>query len=800
MPRAFTVRNGWSSGEWSPFLLGRTDLDQYYRALQKAENFIVTPEGALVRRPPTRRLGPTKNTGNVRLVPFVPVSDVSIVIELGNQYARFWTQTGVIGGGTPVEVTTPWTTADLPDLAFAQDADVLYVVHPNYPPYKISRLGPSSFSCAAVAFLDGRAPLGPLNFNAGLTATITGTWPNLTITMSAALFIASDVGRVFFVRDTTNKRAYYVTINTVVSSTVANGTGTYRIGNANPAASTEWALGLFSSTRGCTSVTFHESRLWYGGFTSAPDVITGSVSNSFDNFESISPDTSLNESANADKAIVRRVTGNSVDTVRWMVSGSDLLLVGTTSGEFTVRPGVSGFLTPTEAVVRRATQRGSAPVAPIRVDGTVFFVQRGNTRLRQVKYDIETDSLITVDATLLASHLVETGIRHVTYQQSPYSVLWLLTQDDQLVGITVESDQKVLGAHRHRLGGGLRGRAPAVLDMACVPAIKTNFVGEPANQAQQDVLFLAVRRTQGGALQQTVEVMEPLPQAVTADAPQERQAYSVERAVYLDCQQSVGRQWRITAASEVGGHVVFTYSSNSPDIVANLEIVFRGLAWRKGQEIVSLTAGNREPFVVLSPNLTTRTFKVALPITPTVPLSLANFGLPAGSVLTTEIDFLPPLAGERLFSVTPPAAELGDTYDYAVDGRLLKSDSLADRPASFVVGGYPYRSEAVTMPIGLLTQQAPSDLGEPGNVHRVNLRVWASIGGFVEVAGSNRVEQIVTATTQNLMDAPPKPAYTDVSLPTAGTYDGDQALRIYTEDIYPLSLLALSALVDTKPR
>jgi hypothetical protein len=333
-----------------------------------------------------------------------------------------------------------------------------------------------------------------------------------------------------------------------------------------------------------------------------------------------------------------------------------------------------------------------------------------------------------------------------------------------------------------------------------VPAIKTNLVGEPANQAQQDVLFLAVRRTQGGALQQTVEVMEPLPQAVTADAPQERQAYSIERAVYLDCQQSVGRQWRITAASETGGHVVFTYSTNSPDAVANLEIVFRGLAWRAGQKIMSLTAGNRQPFVMVSPNLAARTFKIALPSNPGVPLSLAGIGLPVGSVLTTEIDFLPPLAGERLSSVTPPTSQLGDTYDFAVDGRLLGSSSLADRPASLVVGGYPYRSEAVTMPIGLLAQQAPSDLGEPGNVHRVNLRVWASIGGFVEVVGSNRAEQIVTATTQNLMDAPPKPAYTDVSLPTAGTYDGDQALRIYTEDIYPLSILALSALVDTKPR
>jgi hypothetical protein len=451
-------------------------------------------------------------------------------------------------------------------------------------------------------------------------------------------------------------------------------------------------------------------------------------------------------------------------------------------------------------VVRRATQRGSAAVAPVRVDSTAFFVQRGNTRLRQVKYDIESDGLVTVDATLLSSHLAEAGIRRVVYQQAPYSILWMIDQNGQLTGLTIESDQKVLGAHRHRLGGGLRGRAPAVLDMACVPAIPTGLIGEPATQARQDVLFLAVRRTQGGALQQTVEVLEPIPQAITSDAPQERQAYSIERAVHLDCQEPVGRQWRIVAAEETLGALVFSYAAGNPDAVAGLEIVIRGLAWRLGQTIVSLTAGNRQPFVMLSPNPALRTFQVALPSSPSTPLSLADFGLPAGAVLTTEIDFLPPIAGERLSSVTTPAAEPGDTYDYAADGRLLGSSSLADRPASLVVGGYPYRSEAITMPLGLLTQQAPSDLGEPGTVHRVNLRVWASIGGFVEVVGSGRVEEIVTATTQNLMDAPPRPAYRDISLPTAGTYDGDQTLRIYTEAVYPLSILALSALMDTKPR
>lgn len=261
---------------------------------------------------------------------------------------------------------TPYTADTLRELRVAQDADVAYVVHPDHPPYKLRRLTATSFDMNPVVFLNGRSPLNPLNQDSTRTVTVTGTWPGpLTATATVSTFLASDIGRTLFVRDTANKIAYYMTITGYTSATVVTCSGQFRIGASNPAASSEWALGLLATNQGCRAVAFHEGRLWYGGFTSADDQIAGSVPNSFDNFETISPDLTLNEAANDDKAIGRRTTSGQVNEVLWIASNAEALAVGTGGGEFVVRPGLSGVLTPTEAAVKRASNRGSAAIAPV---------------------------------------------------------------------------------------------------------------------------------------------------------------------------------------------------------------------------------------------------------------------------------------------------------------------------------------------------------------------------------------------------------------------------------------------------
>lgn len=792
MPRATRVLSGWSAGEWTPYLGARIDLPQHSRSLRRCANFIVTPEGALLRRPPTRKLGVTKfPTGNVVFMEFVPDETSSYVIEAGNLYMRVWTASGpVMAGAEPLELVSPYTAEQVRELAFAQDADILYIVHPLHLPHKLRRLTSTptpTFDLTQVTFADGRAPLGPVNTTT-TTMTLTGTWPgSLTLTASANVFIAADAGRVVYLRDRVNKRGAYVRINTVSSPTVVIVTGLFRVGDtaALPAASTEWALGLFSTGRGCRALTFHEGRLWYAGFTDAPDTLVGSVSNAFDNFETVSPDPAVNDAANADKAITRRAGSGTVEAIQWLLSGSDVLLVGTAGAEFVVRPGVAGFLTPTEAAVRRTTGRGSeTAVRAVRIDATAFFVQRGGRVLRQVKFDLESDGFVTEDATLLCSHLTRAGIKRMAYQQAPWSVLWLTDNRDRLFGLTIEGPQQVVGAHRHPLGGSYEGRNARVRDVACVPA--------PGGGGRTDLVFLQVQRTIAGQTVRTVEVLEPGVDLTEDDRlPPERLIYALERRPYVDCYENLTQTWTITDADDVGGALRFTVDGAPP--LVGQTVVLRGLSWRLGQTIVSRTAATRTAYTVTETGPSW--FRIGVG---SVPLGPADVGLPAGVRLALDNDALPPRADLQVDTVGVPAAEAGDGYQVIADGRV-EADGTLSAPASIVVGGFQYLSEFETQVL-FLSGGVPADAGEPARISHVTLWLWGGTDAFVSVGQSRSAHQLVSATTEDLMGALPVPLFRHVMLPVDSDPQDVATVRCYTDGPVALDVIGMSFTMRTTPR
>ena len=54
MPKSQFQQTSFASGELSPLLMGRTDLDQYYKGAQDAENVVIVPQGGVKRRPGTQ--------------------------------------------------------------------------------------------------------------------------------------------------------------------------------------------------------------------------------------------------------------------------------------------------------------------------------------------------------------------------------------------------------------------------------------------------------------------------------------------------------------------------------------------------------------------------------------------------------------------------------------------------------------------------------------------------------------------------------------------------------------------------
>ncbi|KAA0020722.1 hypothetical protein F0A16_02735 [Salinicola corii] len=140
------------AGELSPLLYGRVDLAKYPSALKKCRNFLVLPQGAAVNRPGSRFIVETKNSGQVRLIPFSFNVSQTYVLEMGFNYCRIVTNGAqLLDGGSPVEFATPYGIQDLNEITFVQSADILTLCHPDHAPRQIRREGAMSWSLSELS-------------------------------------------------------------------------------------------------------------------------------------------------------------------------------------------------------------------------------------------------------------------------------------------------------------------------------------------------------------------------------------------------------------------------------------------------------------------------------------------------------------------------------------------------------------------------------------------------------------------------------------------------------------------------
>lgn len=208
MPRAALLQPSFNKGEWSPLTYGRADKEDRGKAMSLCRDFVPLVQGPITRRPGTWYVAPAKQATDARLQRFAFNVTQAYILEFGNLYVRFYTNQGqLLSGGTPYEVVTPYTTADLWGLEFTQSADVLYIVHPNYAPRKLSRLGATNWTLTTIAFQDGPylaqnvsdTYISCTKSRPGSTGTVTAT--SATGINGGAGFKSSDVGRLIRLRD-----------------------------------------------------------------------------------------------------------------------------------------------------------------------------------------------------------------------------------------------------------------------------------------------------------------------------------------------------------------------------------------------------------------------------------------------------------------------------------------------------------------------------------------------------------------------------------------------------------------------
>ena len=183
-----------TTGEVSPDVSSRFDLEQYKSALLEAENVVIRPYGAVAKRQGSQYVGQVKYSDKpTRLFEFTTNTNNSFMLEFGDKYIRVWNY----GIYTGIEVTTPFTSDILFDLNCNQSGDVMFICSGKYPIQTLSRYSDTDWRMSTYKLTE--QPYDEINTDNGPTLTVNGD----TITSTKDLFTQDMVGSVIQI-------AYYV--------------------------------------------------------------------------------------------------------------------------------------------------------------------------------------------------------------------------------------------------------------------------------------------------------------------------------------------------------------------------------------------------------------------------------------------------------------------------------------------------------------------------------------------------------------------------------------------------------------
>lgn len=248
MPKVTAVTTNFTSGELTPKMGVRIDVQRYQNGAALIENGWPIIHGGVDKRWGTIYRGPTKIANKkARLIPFVFSRTQAYWLEFGEGYMCVHTPSGQVlaAPGVPYEIATPYTEDQVQDMDFNQGADTMLLWHPAVRPRRLRR------------FADNRwvldvAPFNPVPFDeigvrplVALTLSASSVGAGRTATASAATWLAADVGRQIYAGAGT------ATITSITSSTIAVVEITHEF-DSTGLASGAWSLAQSPQT-GCTA-------------------------------------------------------------------------------------------------------------------------------------------------------------------------------------------------------------------------------------------------------------------------------------------------------------------------------------------------------------------------------------------------------------------------------------------------------------------------------------------------------------------------------------------------------------------
>lgn len=508
MPNVDILQQAFVGGEIAPEMRGRVDDVGYKNGLAVCRNFTIRPQGTADNRAGFRFVREVKDSSRkTRLIPFTFSGEQTMVIEFGHQYCRFHTEGAtVLDGANPYEIVTPYDEAHLFDIHHVQSADILTLVHPDYPPKELRRYGATDWRLVDIAFMPKVAApdnvkaqvtrvSSPLNINIDYRYVVTSVQDAVESQGGAEIKATGDLyqngNKITLSWDkkdgATEYRVYryqaggFGYIGTVAQSDAPSFEDT----GANPDLSKtppQFKEIFAGAGNYPAAVSYFQQRRIFAGTKNEPQKIWMTRSGT-------ESDMSYSIPSRDDDRIEIRVAAREANRIRHIVPMTNLLVM-TNAAEWHVGTQNSDILTSSTISVDPQSYNGASNVQPVIVNASLIYCAARGGHVRELAYARDAGGFVSGDLSMRAPHLFDRReIVDMAYGKAPYPLLWFVSDDGRLLGNTYVPEQEIGAWHRHDTDGRFESCAVVA-------------------EGHEDVLYVIVRREVNGQAKRYVERLE----------------------------------------------------------------------------------------------------------------------------------------------------------------------------------------------------------------------------------------------------------------------------------------------------
>jgi len=677
------------------------------------------------------------------------------------------------------EIPSPYLEAELFAIKFVQSSDVMTLVHPNHEPAELRRYGATNWQ-----FID-------INFAATISA------PTIA---SVVAYVPSSAS----VNNDTNEDHTYV-VTAVASdgiqeseqsseSTVSNnifvtgakntitwnrvtGALRYRVykeqgglfgfigekdhdSSSNPSTYSivdnniaqdfsvtppRYETTFSGSNNFPSAVSYFEQRRVFAGTNNEPQTI-------FMTRSGTESDMSFKLPIRDDDRIKFKVAAREANRIKHIVPLTQLLFM-TEAAEWRVTSVNSDAITPTSIAVKPQSYIGANDSQPVVVNNSMVYIASRGGHARELGYNWQSNGFITGDLSIRASHLFDgLDITDMTLAKAPIPIVWMISSNGKLLGLTYVPEQQVGAWHQHDTDGTFE----SVTTVA---------------EGSVDAAYCVVKRTIGGATKRYIERMG------TRNYTTQRDSFFVDSGLtYNGTNTNTARTVTITSSGNYtkGSSVTLEFPSSIP--------VFKfsgnGLTTDLNDAIIIVdgTETYRCDITAIADNHT-----ATVKLDRDLPSSLQNTAITSYEIAERTLLGLDHLIGKTVNILADGAVHPTKVVD-------SNGGIVLNRAASVVHIGLPYVCDLQTLPLMLQTEA-----GGQGRVKNINhgwLRVFESSGIF---AGPNadKLTEAKQRTTEPF-GSPPNLKTEDIKIMLTPSWQDYGQIFIRQTDPLPLTVVGIT--------